>query len=161
MLNAVVNSTPIISLHDIGLLDVLSKMYNKVYIPYGVYEEVCIDGDICKDVLLSFHNFSIKHIANENAKRYFKTALHKGEVEVMLLADEMKADVCIIDDKLAREYAKYLGLKLTGTLGVLVKAKERGFIDSVVTYMDSMIRNEIYISKNLYEQIKKLANEGT
>ena len=36
MLNAVVNSTPLISLHDIGMLDILSKMYNYVYIPFGV-----------------------------------------------------------------------------------------------------------------------------
>lgn len=159
MLNAVVNSTPIISLHYIGKLDVLSKMYTTVYIPYGVYEEVCIDGDIGKSTLSSYPNFSIQNIANEDAKRYFKTALHKGEVEVMVLADELNADVCIIDDKLAREYAKHLGLTLTGTLGLLVKAKERGFLDLVVPCMDLMIQNEIYISSTLYENISKLANE--
>jgi len=159
MPSAVVNSTPLISLHDIGKLDILSKMYDAVYIPYGVYEEVCIDGDIAKDALLCFHNFSIKNITNVDAKRYFKTALHKGEVEVMILADELKADICIIDDKLAREYAKHLGLQLTGTLGLLVKAKERGFLESVTRLMDLLIQNEIYISKTLYENIRKLANE--
>jgi len=159
MLNAVVNSTPLISLHDIGTLDILSQMYNHVFIPYGVYEEVCVDGDITKDVLLSFPNFSIQSIVNENAKRYFKTALHKGEVEVMILADELKADICIIDDKLAREYAKHLGLKITGTLGFLVKAKRRGFIESVMPLMDAMIQNEIYISTFLYDSIKMLAGE--
>jgi len=159
MLSAVVNSTPLISLHDIGKLDILSKMYDTVYIPHGVYEEVSIDGDINKDTLLSFTNFSIQHIANESAKRYFKSVLHKGEVEVMILADELKADICIIDDKLAREYAKHLGLKLTGTLGLLVKAKERGFIDSVTPLIDAMIQNEIYIGKFLYENVKKLAKE--
>jgi len=143
MLNAVVNSTPIISLHDIGKLDILSKMYANVYVPYGVYEEVCIVGNI----------------ANENAKKYFKTALHKGEVEVMILADELGANICIVDDKLAREYAKHLGLTVTGTLGMLVKAKERGILDLVTPCMDAMIMNEIYISEILYESIKKLANE--
>jgi len=159
MLNAVVNSTPLISLHDIGKLDILSKMYDIVHIPYGVYEEVCIDGDVPRDTLLSFTNFSIQYISNDNAKRYFKTALHKGEVEVMILADELKADICIIDDKLAREYAKHLGLKLTGTLGLLVKAKERGYLEAVAPLMDEMIQNEIYISKFLYDNIKKLSNE--
>jgi len=159
MLNAVVNSTPLISLHDIGALDILSKMYTNVYIPYGVYEEVCIDGDIKKNDLVSFQNFSIQHIANENAKRYFKTALHKGEVEVMILADELKADICIIDDKLARKYAKHIGLKLTGTLGLLVKAKERGYLSAITPLMDKMIHNEIYIGRAIYENIRKLANE--
>ena len=40
MLNAVVNATPLISLHDVGMLDILSKMYNHLYIPYGVYEGI-------------------------------------------------------------------------------------------------------------------------
>ena len=62
MLNAVVNSTPLISLHDIGMLDILSKMYNCVYIPYGVYEEVSVDGGIPKDTLLSYPSFLIQHI---------------------------------------------------------------------------------------------------
>ena len=159
MLNAVANSTPLISLHGIGKLDILSKMYANIYIPNGVYEEVCIDGDIDKSTLLSFPNFSIQNVVNNNAKRYFKTALHKGEVEVMILAEELNADICIIDDKLAREYAKHLGLTLTGTLGLLVKAKERGLLESVTSCMDSMIQNEIYISKFLYENIKDLANE--
>jgi len=134
-------------------------MYSTVYIPNGVYEEVCIDGDISKSVLLSFPNFSIQNIVNEDAKRYFKTTLHKGEVEVMILADELNADICIIDDKLAREYAKHLGLTLTGTLGLLVKAKERRILDLVTPCMDAMILNEIYINKFLYKSIKKLANE--
>ena len=66
MLNAVVNSTPIIALHSIGKLDLLERMYNKVYIPYAVYEEVSVDGDsrIDKRFLLSFHHgFSCDKIA--------------------------------------------------------------------------------------------------
>jgi len=43
-------------------------MYATVYIPYGVYQEVCIDGAMSKSKLLSFPNFSIQHITNENAK---------------------------------------------------------------------------------------------
>jgi predicted nucleic acid-binding protein len=159
MLNVVVNSTPLIALHSIGRLDILSKMYGCVYIPHGVYEEVSVDGDIEKDAFIAYPNFQVRHIANENARRYFKTALHKGEVEVMILADEVNADICIIDDKLAREYAKHLGLKLTGTLGMLVKAKSHGWVGAVTPLMDTMLQNGIYISNTLYASIKKLAGE--
>ncbi|MCL2170406.1 MAG: DUF3368 domain-containing protein [Defluviitaleaceae bacterium] len=159
MRDAVVNSTPLISLYGIGRLDILSKMYRNVYIPHGVYEEVCVQGDIGKSELLIFPNFSIKNIADMNAYKYFATSLHKGEVEVMILASELKADVCIIDDKLARQYAKHLGLELTGTLGLLIKAKERGLLDAVKPCLELMIQNEIFIGKTLYEQVIKLANE--
>ena len=88
MRSVVVNSTPIISLYSIGRLDLLEKMYDRVYIPYAVYEEVCIDGDVVidEDLLVSFSNFSIVQVSNIEARRYFRTSLHKGEVETMILA---------------------------------------------------------------------------
>ena len=62
MHSVVVNATPIISLNAIGRLDLLEKIYNKIYIPHAVYEEVCVDGDevIDKNILLSFPKFSIE-----------------------------------------------------------------------------------------------------
>ena len=159
MPNVVVNSTPIISLHCIDKLDLLSKMYHAVYIPYGVYEEVCVDGDVREETLVYYPNITVKRIANEDARKYFKTALHKGEVETMILADELKADACIIDDRLAREYARHLGLKITGTLGVLIKAKERGLIDLITPYMDLLLQNDVFIGDSIYETAKRLAKE--
>ena len=130
MHSAVVNSTPIISLDSIGKLDLLEKMYSKIYIPYAVYEEVCVDGNdvIDKKLILSFSNFTIERVSNDAAKKYFRISLHKVEVETIILASELEADLCIIDDQVARNYAKFLGLKVTGTLGVLVKSKEKGLV---------------------------------
>ena len=161
MRSAVVNSTPIISLHSIGRLDLLEKMYSKIYIPYAVYEEVCIDGHIVidKNLLMSFSNFSIERVSNAEAGRYFRTSLHRGEVETMILASELKADLCIIDDQVARNHAKFLGLTVTGTLGLLAKGKERGFIERVVPLMDSLIQNGIYISDKLYADVRRIVGE--
>ena len=161
MRSVVVNSTPIISLHSVGKLELLEKMYDKVYIPYAVYEEVCVDGDVVidEDVLKSFSNFSIERVSNTEAGRYFRTSLHKGEVETMILASELKADLCIIDDYVARNHAKFLGLTVTGTLGLLVKCKERGFVESVAPLMDMLIRNGIFISSKLYANIQRISGE--
>lgn len=161
MLNAVINSTPIISLHAINKLDILCDMYHKIYIPKAVFDEVCIDGNItiCKEKLLLLPCLSIEEIKNEVAKKYFKTSLHKGEVETMILADELKANLCILDDRVARNYAKALGLRVTGTLGILLKAKEKKLIDKVTPYMDMLISQEIYISTELYKSIQRLSGE--
>lgn len=59
------------------------------------------------------------------AKVMFKSQLQDGEVEAMILAKEKDADIVIIDDQNAKKYAKYLGLPVTGTLGILIKAKKR------------------------------------
>ena len=62
----------------------------------------------------------------------YQAKLHAGEVEVMILAQETpKADLVVLDDNAAKKTAKFLGLKVTGTLGVILKAKKQGFIERV------------------------------
>ena len=93
------------------------------------------------------------------AKRFFKVQLHDGEVEVMILGRELEAELLIIDDYLAREYAKYLGFKVTGTFGLLLKAKEKGIIEYVKPLVDGLVDNGIYIDDKLYQNILGIAGE--
>lgn len=112
MRKVVVNSTPIISLSTINKLDLLKSLYGEVYIPYGVFEEVSIEG--------------------------------KSKVG---------------DDLLARKYATYLGLKITGTLGVLIKSKEKGIIREVKPLIDGLIKKGIYIDDKIYRKVLELTGE--
>jgi len=77
----------------------------------------------------------------------------------MILGNEIKADLCIIDDLLARKYAKHLGFNITGTLGILIKAKEKGILEKVKPLIDELIKNNIYINDKLYRTVLKIANE--
>jgi predicted nucleic acid-binding protein len=85
--------------------------------------------------------------------------LHDGEIEVMILGKEMKADLLIIDDNVAREYAKYLEFSITGTLGVLLQAKEKVYIESVKPLIDALIGNDIYIGESIYKYVLTIAGE--
>lgn len=161
MRKVVVNSTPLIALSIINKLDILKQLYGKVYVPYGVYEEICVEGSsrVGSDILKNTDFLIIEKIKNEDARKFFQTSLHKGEVEVMILGNEIKVDLCIIDDLLARKYAKYLGFNITGTLGILIKAKEKGIIQDVKSLADELIRNNIYIDDKLYRKVMELAHE--
>jgi predicted nucleic acid-binding protein len=77
----------------------------------------------------------------------------------MILAKEINADLCIIDDYLARKHAKNLGLTVTGTLGVLVKAKEKNILKEVKPVMDEMLEKKFYIDKKLYNEILEICGE--
>ncbi len=57
--------------------------------------------------------------------------LHQGEAEAICLSLEKKAKLCLIDDKDARIIAQSNNLQVTGTLGILLKAKKTGLISSV------------------------------
>lgn len=157
MRKVVVNSTPLISLYKINKLNLLKEIYGSIYVPYGVYEELSIKDKY--NFLNELDFIRIQKIENKEARKFFKTSLHKGEVEVMILAEEINADLCIIDDLLARKYAKYLGYTITGTIGILLKAKEEGYINKVKPLLDDLLNGGIYIDDKLYDRILKIANE--
>lgn len=161
MRKIVVNSTPLIALNNIGKLDLLKKVYGKIVIPPAVYEEVILDVNTKKpkDFIKERGFITISNINNEEAKELFSTSLHKGEVEVMILAHEINADLCVIDDLLARKYAKYHNLKTTGTIGVLLKSKQLGIVDNVKPILDELISASMYIDTKLYNKTLKIAEE--
>lgn len=101
----------------------------------------------------------VENIENQMAKSMFKTQLHDGEVEVMILAKEKNADIVIIDDANAKKYAKYLKLPVTGTLGVLISAKRKGYICELKSVIQEMIDKNIYISEKLMELCLRQVDE--
>lgn len=102
----------------------------------------------------------VEKIANQTDKKMYKAKLHDGEVEVMILAQEGSAeDLVVIDDNAAKKTAKYLGLKVTGTIGVLLKAKREGVIPEIVPVLDKLKKNGFYISESLEQMIMEQAGE--
>lgn len=132
----VVNSTPIIALSVTNKLHLLKDLYGEIIIPKAVLDEVMVKKDsVSQRVLARAKDWIItKTITNNDAKKFFKVQLHEGEVEVMLLGKELEADLLVIDDCTAREYAKYLDFKITGTLGVILRAKEKGSLKRLSHY---------------------------
>ncbi|MCL2662746.1 MAG: DUF3368 domain-containing protein [Oscillospiraceae bacterium] len=159
----VVNSTPLILLSNIGHLDLLKKLYNKVFIAEAVYHEVTEGGtDKRKNVDFISQNkwIEVTKIQNDNARKTFVTSLHIGEVETMILAMEKSADLCILDDLLARKHAKRLNIKIVGTLGVLIAAKKMKHINEIKPFLDQLISNGMFISNSLYSIALSTADEN-
>jgi predicted nucleic acid-binding protein len=161
MHNVVVNTTPLIALSYLGRLDLLKTLYGEIVIPDAVYRELSVKEDsVCKRFVdESLDWICIKKIKNEMAKAMYKTQLHEGEVEVMILAQEINADVVVIDDANAKKHAKYLGLPVTGTLGVLIKAKREGYLSEIKPLLQQLLENNIYISDKIIDLCLKQAGE--
>lgn len=120
MLRVIVNSTPLIVLSNINQLEILKNLYSEIYIPQAVYDEVTAKQDsACQQLKNNLSWIHVCNIKNQNQKRMYQAKLHDGEVEVMILAQELPpADLVILDDNAAKKTAKFLGLKVTGSLGV-------------------------------------------
>ncbi len=159
MRRVISNTTPIITLLTISKLELLKELYGKIIIPQGVFEEIeeGKNKDYYTDLSL-IDWVEIKSISDREPLKYIND-LDKGEAEVIVLANELKADLVIIDEKLGREYANYFNLKLTGTIGVLLKAKELGLVEKIKPLLRTMTKNGIWLSPKFINKILKMANE--
>ena len=78
---------------------------------------------------------------------------------MIALAQELDAGLVIIDERLARRHAERIGLTLTGTLGVLLRAKERGLVSTVAPLIDQLRHGGIWLSEVVVAEALRLADE--
>ena len=157
MRKVVVNTTPIIALADIGQLDLLQKIYGEIVIPEAVDLEVL--SEPARGLLDLAKWIKVVKPKVISQKSTFSARLHAGEIEVLTLAQECGADLLIIDDNAAKKTAKYLGFTVTGTMGVLLKAKHEGYIDRVKPLMERLIADGLYVSSEVQAYVLEAAEE--
>ncbi|TSA40538.1 MAG: DUF3368 domain-containing protein [Methylococcaceae bacterium] len=85
--------------------------------------------------------------------------LNKGEKHALDMASKYQADWVIIDEKIGRNMAEYLGLNVTGTLGILLKAKQQGLIPSFIESVKAMQNQGIYFHEDLIKKLAKTVAE--
>ena len=157
MRKVVVNTTPIIALADIGQLDLLQKLYGVIVIPQAVNLEILSDPARSFVDVASW--IKVVTLNRLDQKSMFSARLHAGEIEVLMLAQEYGADLLILDDNAAKKTAKYLGFTVTGTMGVLLKAKREGYIEKVKPLMENLIADGFYINPVVQSYVLAEAKE--
>jgi uncharacterized protein len=129
------------------------------YIPQEVFNE--IEAGKHKKYylnLLTFEWIKIEQIQDRKSIAYFLD-LDKGEAEAIVLATESEADLILLDESLGRFHAKHAGLRVTGTIGILVKAKKQGLISELKPLILELKDKGVWLSESLIERILELANE--
>ncbi|MUG93112.1 DUF3368 domain-containing protein [Scytonema sp. UIC 10036] len=77
-----------------------------------------------------------------------------GEREAILLAEQIKAELVILDDKAARRIAMERGLKIIGLLGIVKDAASSGLLDLTTTF-ERLQEAGFWVAPNLLEQLLK------
>jgi predicted nucleic acid-binding protein len=155
----VVNTSPIISLSLVHKLPLLRDLYQQVIIPPAVRQEALRGGARSGVAELRRADWVHTMPLQDPSRADLLSDLDRGEAEVLALAQENHADLVIIDERLARRHAQRLGLSLTGTLGVLLRAKKNGLVTEVRPLIEQIHRNGIRLGKLLIEETLKLAGE--
>jgi predicted nucleic acid-binding protein len=145
------NSSPIIHLAKIGRLNLLERLYSRILIPEKVYLECTDTVQYHTEVELITQSAWIKRYLIEDDRLFnlFFAEIDAGEAESLVLALEQKADLLLLDDQEARSMARKLGLPVTGTLGVLLKAKNEGMINSFAEDLQKLQRSGFWLSQDL------------
>ncbi|MCP4155895.1 MAG: DUF3368 domain-containing protein [bacterium] len=144
----IADSTCLIGLERTNHLRILKELYEAVIIPPEVEKEFGILKDWIK----------VKRPDNTLLVISLKLIMDSGEAEAIALAGMMGKSV-ILDDKQARNIAKRMKLKVIGTVGILIKAKNAGIIQAVKPIIEDLEKNNFYISENLKNEALKIAKE--
>jgi predicted nucleic acid-binding protein len=158
----VCNTSPISNLIQLDALSLLGRLFARITIPPEVAQEL----DAGAEVLGAWREaagataIEILPVANTDLVRELSTTLHVGESAAIALALQVPDSVLLIDEVDGRKAAIRLGLKIVGTVGILLRAKEQQLIERVEPYLQAL-RTEarFWLSDNLYNHALVSAGE--
>jgi predicted nucleic acid-binding protein len=160
----VCDSAPLFALAVCGKLDLLEKLYDEVFIPDAVYQEATVPGkphaaEIAEWAQGKERKISVVEIADTELFHSIKLVLHKGEAEAITLYKEKSADFLLIDEKKGRKVAEYYYVKIFGTIGLFLKAKQEGLLPRIKPYIELLQQSTVRISPALYDRALERAGE--
>jgi len=162
-MKVVSNSSPLVNLSRIGRLEILKSLYGQILIPVAVYQEVVVKGQGMPGALeISKADWIVTRTVNDQQQvRILRFDLDPGESESIVLAMEEKSDLLIMDERIGREMARYLGIVYTGTIGVLMEAKHKGIINRILPVIEELRDKAGFrISESLLHHVLDLADEN-
>ena len=147
------DTSPLNYLVLIGQENLLHELFGKVVIPQAVFDEL---GDEGAPAEVRAWSQNHPHWVEVKQSRLTADAaldiLDPGEREAILLAQEISADLLLIDDRQARQVASEFGLAITGTVGVLDQAARAGLIDLKKTVAE-LRKTNFHIAENIVRKL--------
>jgi len=139
------NTSPILNLAIVDQLELLRRQFDKILIPNAVLDELKIDeerpGSQAIRRAISSGWIQAQRVSNKPLAQLLKQTLDQGEAEAITLAIELNADWTLLDEREGRKVAKSLGLNVTGILGILLRAKQAGELESLQPIIDDLIND--------------------
>jgi predicted nucleic acid-binding protein len=144
------DTSTLILFHKIDEFNLLQKVYREVITTPEIAKEF---GEELPDWI------KIQAVSDKKYQDFLETQVDCGEASAIALANEYDDVLLLLDDLKAQKLAIRLKFKITGTLGVIHKAKQMAIIDKVKPLIDKLLLTDFRVSDNIIEEILKLNNE--
>lgn len=156
----IANTSPLFYLHQVGHLEVLRALYGRIVIPVAVQAELAAGGqagfatpDISRAEWIEVRPVRSKELIPAVVD------LGPGEAEVLALGLEHPGSLLILDDRLGRRVAHLNSLTYTGTVGVLVKAKQAGHLKAIRHIIQQLRATGLWLADDFVAMVLDQANE--
>ena len=152
------DTTPIVSLIKISRIDLLEKLFGEVCIPEAVFRELTTNTIFESEAEIVKNSSFLKITPVKNLKSLeilqAASGLDDGESEAIILADELKSDILVIDERKGRKVAQKLGITITGTIGILIQAHDEKIISTkeIKSYLEQLRNSSIRLSESLIQE---------
>jgi len=157
----VINTGPLLALiAGMENLDILDSLYEQVVVPFEVCEEILSGGSASFGIReFIAADFLVK--INHPTKIYphLQNSLDSGESSVIQTALDNKIQTVCIDETVGRRVARLNGLKLTGSLGIMIRAKREGYPLILRDAVERMRTQGIWLSDRLVSFALQQAGE--
>jgi uncharacterized protein len=160
-MTVICNATPLINFAAINRLDILQATFGQIIIPQAVsHETTGTDFPSSHFVQQAIAASWLEVRTISPAGSNIAPELDVGEREAIALALETGIQRILLDEREARQVAQQLGLKVMGTLGILLLAKSNQTIPQVRSLLDAMIDvAQYWVNDSLYQQVLQRAGE--
>jgi len=139
-----------IALANIEELELLKELYQNLITTQQVADEF---GEKLPNWI------EIRNPKDQQKQKMLELQIDKGEASAITLALEISADLIILDDYKARQVAEKLSLNITGTLGIIVSAKNKGIISSIKPVLNKLQHINFWVSEDLIKAALKESGE--
>lgn len=141
----------LIILKKIGQLQLFPKLYSQIFVTSLIAKE--FGSDLPSEIV-------VRDAQDINLIKTLSLTVDEGEASAIALAFEIDGSILVLDDRKARKFASSLGLKFTGTLGILLKAKQLGVLPSVKQILDELRKTDFRISQHIIDRMLMEAGEN-
>ena len=153
MPNIIISDTStLILFHKIEHLNLLEKVYGQLITTPEIADE--FGEELPKWI-------KIHSVTDKKYQEFLETQVDLGEASAIALAIELDDTLLLLDDLKARKLATRLNLRITGTLGIIHKAKQMSVIDKVKPYIDLLLKTDFRISDRIIKEMLILNNENS
>ncbi len=149
------DSSALVAMATMDRLNLLEKIFGKIYVPQAVYDEITISYKAQSVKLKEFLADKVVSVELDISKM----GLGQGELEAIALYKNMDADFLLIDDRRAKRFAKLNSVNVIGSLGVMILVKDGGFVESIRDDLEKLVESSLFISQSLVDRVLREVGE--